>query len=90
MNVSWSPDVIYLDVVVWVLLLMCRPCRAVGGDAGHHAEECGGYKVSAVHSNGAETPGSAVHSLNPGELPRGRKAAPERTICSGNPACILS
>lgn len=37
------------------------------------------YKVSAVHSNGAETSGSAVHSLNHGKPPKGRQADSENT-----------
>ncbi|TNN84393.1 hypothetical protein EYF80_005386 [Liparis tanakae] len=34
--------------------------------------------LSAVHSDGAETPGSAVHSLHHGEPPRGRQADTEK------------
>lgn len=64
---------------VWMISAPARvtPMQSCGW--GHRTPQwC--YIVSAVHSNGAETPGSAVHSLNHVEIPWGGQGDSEKTI----------
>lgn len=62
-HVSVSPQPFGCSLLIW------WPCSSVGGGTQHHSDDWG-TKWSTVQSNGAETPGSAVHC----SLPESRRA----------------